>query len=73
MKKTLGVILLTLMVILLFLINYSFLDKAIQGFLIQREPVLVNRVIDGDTVEINNKTSLRLIITKQNLFLKILF
>ena len=43
-----------------FIINYSFLDKALENFLIDSETVRVERIIDGDTIIIN-QTSVRLL------------
>lgn len=41
-------------VILLIGLNYNFLDNALQGFLVQGELAQVQRIVDGDTLKINN-------------------
>ena len=58
-KKKHQIIFLVFLIILLFAINYSFIDKALEGFLL--DYVEVDRVIDGDTIVIENKTSVRLL------------
>jgi micrococcal nuclease len=47
-------------VIILFTINYSFLDKKLENFLTNYETGIVERIIDGDTIVIN-QTSVRLL------------
>jgi micrococcal nuclease len=42
-------------VIILFTINYSFLDKKLENFLTDHETEIVERVIDGDTIVITPK------------------
>lgn len=59
MKKE--AVILILAVGLLFVVNYGFLDKALENFLIESDIAFVERVIDGDTIEIENKTSVRLL------------
>jgi len=54
------VILLAGLVILLFIINYSFLDSLLTNLLDDEETVIVDRVIDGDTIVAEN-TSVRLL------------
>jgi micrococcal nuclease len=49
------------LILLLFVLNYSFLDEKLEGFLVNQDSVLVERIIDGDTIEIENKTSVRLL------------
>lgn len=61
LEKKRQLILLIGLVILLFIINYSFLDKALKEFLIDYETAIVKRVIDGDTFVIDNATSVRLL------------
>ena len=56
MKKQ--IFLIILLVIVLFIINYSFLDSKLENFLTDSETEIVERVIDGDTIVIN-KTSVR--------------
>ena len=53
MKKKLPFILIS-MIILLFLLNYSFLDKKLINFFDDSEQVSITRAIDGDTVEVGN-------------------
>ena len=59
MKKE--IIILLFLIGLLFIINYPFIDKAVKEFLSGHEFAIVERVIDGDTVVIENKTSVRLL------------
>ncbi len=47
-------------VLLLFIINYSFLDKALINFVYESDEVLVIEVTDGDTLKIKN-ASVRLL------------
>lgn len=54
-------ILLILLIFILFLANYSFLNKKIEGFLIEGKEAIVEKIIDGDTIVIENKTSVRLL------------
>ena len=62
MKKSQDVRLLVILAILLFIINYPFFDKALTNFLNTDEEVLVERVIDGDTIEAENRNeSIRLL------------
>jgi micrococcal nuclease len=42
------------LIILLFIINYSFLDNAVENFFSEGETAIVARVIDGDTVSLGN-------------------
>ncbi len=56
-KKKKQVFLLVSLIILLFVINYSFLDSALINFLNEEESVIVERVIDGDTVIVGNKST----------------
>lgn len=58
MKKQ--IFLIIFLVIILFTINYSFLDKKLENFLTDYEKEFVERVIDGDTIVIN-QTSVRLL------------
>ena len=43
-------------IILLFVINYSFLDKVVVNFLDEKEYVEVDRVIDGDTIVVGDES-----------------
>lgn len=54
-------ILLIFLIFILVLTNYSFFDKKIEEFLIEKKEAFVERVIDGDTIVIENKTSVRLL------------
>ncbi len=58
--KQKDVLLLSILIIILFAINYPFLDNALQNFLIDYKVVQVKRVIDGDTIIADNK-SIRLL------------
>jgi len=60
-KKRKQVFLLISLIILLFIINYPFLNKTLENFLLDYEIANVKRVIDGDTIVIENKTSVRLL------------
>jgi len=59
-SKQKNVLVLTLLIIALVMINYGWLDKAVNNFLNIYEQVHVDRIIDGDTIE-SNKTSIRLL------------
>jgi len=59
MKKE--IIILLLLIGLLFIINYPFIDKAVKEFLLEHKFASVERVIDGDTIVIENETSVRLL------------
>ena len=52
MKKE--IIILLFLIGLLFIINYPFIDKAVKEFLSEHEFAIVERVIDGDTIVIDN-------------------
>ncbi len=60
-KKKNEVYLLSVLIILLITINYSYLDTKLENYLSTSETAHVERVIDGDTIEIENKTSVRLL------------
>ena len=60
-EKEKQVRLLIILIILLFIINYPFLNKLTEGFLSNYETAYVERVIDGDTIVIENKTSVRML------------
>jgi micrococcal nuclease len=53
--------LLAFLIIILIAINYSFLDTRLENFLDESEYAHVIRVIDGDTVKIDNNESVRLL------------
>lgn len=56
------IIILVCLIIALFTMNYPFLDKTLTKFLNSDEEVLVERVIDGDTIEAENRNeSIRLL------------
>ncbi len=59
-KRTKQKLLLFFLIILLFAIDYPFLDKALKNWIIDYEIGVVERVIDGDTIVIN-ETSVRLL------------
>jgi len=56
MNKKRQIFLLVFLIILLFAINYPFLDKSVKDFLIDYEIVHIDRVIDGDTFVTNNQS-----------------
>jgi len=58
MKK--NVIVLLSLIIILFIVNYGFLDSLLINFFGEGEVVIVERVIDGDTVVVND-SSIRLL------------
>ena len=60
-KKKKQIILLISLAIILFIVNYSFINRALENFLLDYEMANVERVIDGDTIVIENKTSVRLL------------
>lgn len=49
-------IFLIILILSLIIVNYSFFDKSLENFLENSETGVVQRVIDGDTVEINNES-----------------
>ncbi len=55
-KKKKQIILLIFLISLFFIINYQFLDSALENFLNEKETIVVRRVIDGDTVIVGNKS-----------------
>lgn len=61
MSKKRDLSILIISVILLITINYNYLDDKLENFLSTSEIAVVERVIDGDTIEIENKTSVRLL------------
>jgi micrococcal nuclease len=44
------------MVLVLFLINYSFIDSFLEDLFLEGEIVIVERIVDGDTVIANNES-----------------
>jgi micrococcal nuclease len=60
-KKQNQIALLIFLIVLLITINYSYFDEKIEEFLSDYEYATVERVIDGDTFVIENKTSVRLL------------
>ena len=60
MKNKREITLLIPLIVLLFVINYPFLDSALVKFLDEKKAVIVERVIDGDTIVVN-RSSLRLL------------
>jgi len=60
MEKRKEIILLIFLILLFLTINYGFIDKKLEEFLIDYEIVVVERVIDGDTVIYGNN-SIRLL------------
>lgn len=56
--KRKDILLLAVLIIVLLAVNYSFLDNALQNFLIDYKVVQVERVIDGDTIVANESIRL---------------
>ena len=61
MGKKRQIFFLVFLVIILIAINYNFLDRQIDNFLSESEYAHVTRIIDGDTVEIDDNESVRLL------------
>jgi micrococcal nuclease len=61
MNKKKGVILISLISLLLFVIDYSFIDEGLGKFLDEKEFTIVSRIIDGDTIVVGNDTHVRLL------------
>jgi|SRR3989344_3004949 len=59
--KQKDITLLITLIVLIIAINYNYLDTKLTNFLSNSETAKVQRVIDGDTIEIENKTSVRLL------------
>ncbi len=53
-------LLLVILILILIAINYPFLDKSLEKFLAEKDVVLVERVIDGDTI-VSGNNSIRLL------------
>lgn len=58
--KTKQAILLIFLILLIFTINYSYIDEKLEDFLLDYEIVIVERVIDGDTF-VSGNNSIRLL------------
>jgi len=56
MDKQRQIFLLVFLIILLFAVNYSWIDSTLINFFNEQETGIVERVIDGDTIIINNKS-----------------
>ena len=62
MGKNRDVSVLAILLVLLFIINYPFLNWQLENFLNTDEEVLVKRIIDGDTIKAENRNeSIRLL------------
>lgn len=61
MNKRREIFFLVFLIFLLFALNYKFIDNAIINFLEESEKGIVERVIDGDTIVVNNDTHVRLL------------
>lgn len=61
MDRKREIVLLGVLILSLFVINYNFVDNAIVEFLEDSETRDVERVIDGDTIVISNDTHVRLL------------
>jgi micrococcal nuclease len=60
-RKNKQIFLLVFLISLLIIMNYSFIDNYLVKLFDEKESVIVERVIDGDTIVIENKTSVRLL------------
>ncbi len=60
MKNKREKIILIILILLLFIINYSFIDSFLISIFNLRDLVIIEGVVDGDTVKVNN-TSIRLL------------
>lgn len=61
MKRRKEIILLGVLIFLLFAINYNSLDNMLGDFLDESETEVVKRIIDGDTIVVENDTHVRLL------------
>jgi len=61
MEKRKEIIVLVILILLFFTINYSFLDKSLENFLTEQKIVKIARVIDGDTVVTSSNEHIRLL------------
>ncbi|MFB6246319.1 MAG: thermonuclease family protein [Candidatus Pacearchaeota archaeon] len=53
--------LIAILALVLFVLNYSYLDSQLKDYLNDRKRVNVTRVIDGDTIELNGSKDVRLL------------
>jgi len=60
-SKQKQIVLLVFFIVLLFIINYSFLDKSLENFLTDYKFSNVKRVIDGDTIVLEDNIHVRLL------------
>lgn len=56
MSKNTELVFLIFLFLVLFAINYSWLDEKVENFLNYKEEVIVTRIIDGDTIVAGNET-----------------
>ena len=61
MNRKRGIFFLAILVLLFIVINYEFLDEKITGLVEESNLVVVQRVIDGDTIVVDNDTHVRLL------------
>jgi endonuclease YncB( thermonuclease family) len=61
MNKKKGMVLITLIVFLIFIVDYSFFDKELSNFLDEKEEINIERVIDGDTIVTSEGIHVRLL------------
>lgn len=61
MNRKKGMFLLALLVFLLFAVNYRTMNNSILNFLEEKESAIVERIIDGDTIVVDNDTHVRLL------------
>ena len=54
-KKYFGIVLIFL-ILLVLVVNYNYLNRGLEKIFINYETGIVERVIDGDTLEINNES-----------------
>ncbi len=61
MSRRKEIILLIVLIFILIAINYRFLDSALVKFLNEGQTAFVERIIDGDTIVVENDTHIRLL------------
>jgi len=61
MRKRTSIFLLISLIVLLVAVNYSFLDSKLEKFLIENTYTKVVRIIDGDTIVVENNTHVRML------------
>lgn len=61
MRRRGAIFVLVLMIFLIIVVNYNFLDEKLTGFVSQSESAKVTRVVDGDTLELEDGRHVRLL------------